>query len=159
MIGSGLSGLERASGLLKSGAKVTLIGVGRDLAPEIETKWLYLAKQAPPEWSASDRAWLSRDLLRLREGYESNASLATNLCIPGQDGLWRKARPRRIRSYAAIPACSVALDLACASGRRNASAQAGTAQCVVGLIYSDPKPRFGELTAVAAGLPALRAFT
>jgi choline dehydrogenase-like flavoprotein len=51
-----------ASALLASGAQVTLIDAGRDLAPERQTRREALAQLAPSEWSAADRAWLTSDL-------------------------------------------------------------------------------------------------
>ena len=68
VIGSGPSGMACASALLESGAKVTVIDVGRDLAPEREAKRTALAERSPREWSGAERAWLTSDLQRLGDG-------------------------------------------------------------------------------------------
>ena len=49
VIGSGPSVMACASALLEAGAHVTLIDVGRDLAPEREAKRAALAAQKPAE--------------------------------------------------------------------------------------------------------------
>ena len=64
VIGSGPSGMACASALLAAGANVTLIDSGRDLAPAHQARRATLAELAPAEWSAADRAWLTRDLFQ-----------------------------------------------------------------------------------------------
>src|SRR5580765_2858788 len=64
VIGSGPSGMACASALLATGARVTVIDSGRDLAPARQARRATLAERAPAEWSAADRAWLTSDLLQ-----------------------------------------------------------------------------------------------
>jgi choline dehydrogenase-like flavoprotein len=59
VVGSGPSGMACAAALLESGARVTMIDVGRDLPSDRQARVSALSALGPTEWTPADRGWLT----------------------------------------------------------------------------------------------------